>query len=69
MRRLRWCRPPATSWSSTAVWANTGFPRDGAWLPPEFSVLLVRDAARVNNAIVQTPAFNEWAVAHADVLL
>lgn len=38
-------------------------------LPPEFSVLLVRDAARVNSAIVHTPAFNEWAVAHADVLL
>ena len=38
-------------------------------LPPEFSVLLVRDAVRVNSAIVQTPAFNEWAVAHADVLL
>ncbi len=38
-------------------------------LPPEFSVLLVRDAARVNSAIVETPAFNEWAVAHADVLL
>jgi hypothetical protein len=38
-------------------------------LPPEFSVLLVRDAARANSDIVGTPAFNEWAVAHADVLL
>jgi hypothetical protein len=38
-------------------------------LPPEFSVLLVRDAARANSAIVQTPAFNEWAASHADVLL
>ena len=38
-------------------------------LPPEFSVLLVRDAARANKAIVETSAFNEWAVAHADVLL
>lgn len=38
-------------------------------LPPEFSVLLVRDAARANSAIVQTPAFNEWAAAHAEVLL
>lgn len=38
-------------------------------LPPEFSVLLVRDAARANGAIIRTPAFNEWAVAHADVLL
>lgn len=38
-------------------------------LPPEFSVLLVRDAARLNSAIVQTPDFNSWAVAHADVLI
>lgn len=38
-------------------------------LPPEFSVLLVRDAARVNSAIVQTADFNAWAVAHADVLI
>jgi hypothetical protein len=38
-------------------------------LPPEFSVLLVRDAARANSAIVETPDFNAWAVAHADVLL
>ncbi len=38
-------------------------------LPPEFSVLLVRDAARVNSGIVHTPAFGEWAAAHADVLL
>jgi hypothetical protein len=38
-------------------------------LPPEFSVLLVRDAARINGAIVDTPDFNAWAAAHADVLL
>jgi hypothetical protein len=38
-------------------------------LPPEFSVLLVRDAARANSAIVDTPDFNDWAVAHADVLI
>lgn len=38
-------------------------------LPPEFSVMLVRDAARINSAIVQTPDFNAWAVAHADVLI
>ena len=38
-------------------------------LPPEFSVMLVRDAARINGAIVQTPDFNAWAVAHADVLI
>ena len=38
-------------------------------LPPEFSVLLVRDAARINSAIVGTPDFNSWAAAHADVLI
>ena len=38
-------------------------------LPPEFSVLLVRDAARANSGILETPEFNDWAVAHADVLL
>jgi len=38
-------------------------------LPPEFSVLLVRDAARINSGIVHTPAFSEWAAAHAEVLL
>jgi hypothetical protein len=38
-------------------------------LPPEFSVLLVRDAARANSAIVDTPDFNDWAIAHADVLI
>ena len=38
-------------------------------LPPEFSVLLVRDAARINSAIVQTPEFSAWAAAHADVLI
>ena len=38
-------------------------------LPPEFSVLLVRDAVRANNAIVHTEAFGRWASAHGDVLL
>jgi hypothetical protein len=38
-------------------------------LPPEFSVLLVRDAARINSAILQTPDFSAWAVDHADVLI
>ncbi|WP_028575818.1 AAA family ATPase [Desulfonatronovibrio hydrogenovorans] len=38
-------------------------------LPPEFSVLLVRDAARVNREIVHTPEFSRWATANADVLL
>ncbi len=38
-------------------------------LPPEFSVLLVRDAAREHPGIVQTEAFGQWATAHAEVLL
>jgi hypothetical protein len=38
-------------------------------LPPEFSVLLVRDAVRANGAIIDTPDFNDWAIAHADVLI
>ncbi|WP_291323135.1 MoxR family ATPase [Desulfonatronospira sp.] len=38
-------------------------------LPPEFSVLLIRDAARTNRDIVFTPEFNRWATANADVLL
>jgi hypothetical protein len=38
-------------------------------LPPEFSVLLVRDAVRANAAIVGTPAFNDWAAAHGDVVI
>jgi hypothetical protein len=38
-------------------------------LPPEFSVLLVRDAVKANSAIVNTSDFSEWAAAHADVLL
>lgn len=38
-------------------------------LPPEFSVLLVRDAVKVNREILNTPDFGEWAAAHADVLL
>ncbi len=38
-------------------------------LPPEFSVLLVRDAARSNQEVIHTEAFNKWAAAYADVLL
>jgi hypothetical protein len=38
-------------------------------LPPEFSVLLVRDAAREHPGIVETEAFGRWATAHAEVLL
>jgi hypothetical protein len=38
-------------------------------LPPEFSVLLVRDAAREYPGIVETEAFGRWATAHAEVLL
>ncbi len=38
-------------------------------LPPEYSVLLVRDAVKIDNEIVQTSAFNEWATAYSDVLI
>ena len=38
-------------------------------LPPEFSVLLVRDAVKTDNEVVHTSAFNEWATAYSDVLI
>ncbi|MGD9160743.1 MAG: MoxR family ATPase, partial [Desulfobacteraceae bacterium] len=38
-------------------------------LPPEFSVLLVRDAVKTDREVVQTDAFSEWATAYSDVLL
>lgn len=38
-------------------------------LPPEFSVLLVRDAIKADREVVHTEAFNEWATAYSDVLL
>jgi hypothetical protein len=38
-------------------------------LPPEFSVLLVRDAVKADREVVHTEAFNEWATAYSDVLL
>jgi hypothetical protein len=38
-------------------------------LPAEFSVLLVREAVGRHNAIVQTPAFADWAACHSDVLV
>ncbi|PID76177.1 MAG: ATPase [Deltaproteobacteria bacterium] len=38
-------------------------------LPPEFSVLLVREAVRHNNTLVNTQAFAQWAKQHADVLI
>ncbi len=38
-------------------------------LPSEFSVLLVRDAVRADQTLIQTQAFNEWAAEYADVLL
>ncbi len=38
-------------------------------LPPEFSVLLIRDAVRTNGAIAATSSFSQWASAHAEVLL
>ena len=38
-------------------------------LPPEYSVLLVRDAVKTDNSVVDTKAFNEWAAAYSDVLI
>ncbi|PIE68759.1 MAG: ATPase [Deltaproteobacteria bacterium] len=38
-------------------------------MPPEFSVLLVRDAVKHDNDVVTCPAFASWAAAHADVLM
>ena len=38
-------------------------------LPPEYSVLLVRDAVKADNEVVNTDAFNEWAAAYSDVLI
>lgn len=38
-------------------------------LPAEFSVLLIREAVRKNNDIVNTSAFTNWAACHADVLI
>jgi hypothetical protein len=38
-------------------------------LPPEFSVLLVRDAVKADREVVNTEAFHEWATAYSDVLL
>ncbi|THB64084.1 MAG: MoxR family ATPase [Desulfovibrio sp.] len=40
-----------------------------ARLPVEFSVLLMRDAAAVDPAIVDTEAFKGWACANSDVLV
>jgi hypothetical protein len=36
-------------------------------VPPEYSVFCVRDAIRRNRALVQTRAFTQWALAHAEV--
>jgi MoxR-like ATPase len=38
-------------------------------LPVEFGVLLMRDAAAVEPAILETEAFNGWACANSDVLV
>ncbi|NDV18649.1 AAA domain-containing protein [Pseudodesulfovibrio sp. JC047] len=38
-------------------------------LPAEFGVLLVRDAVKQHRAVVETPAFTQWATANSDVLL
>ena len=38
-------------------------------LPPEFSVMTVKDALSLTNGIRHTRAFSEWASANADVLM
>ena len=38
-------------------------------LPPEYSVLLVRDAVKTDKGIVDTEAFNEWAATYSEVLI
>jgi hypothetical protein len=37
-------------------------------LPPEFQVLLMKDAITRDNDLTQTKAFNEWAIKNADVM-
>ena len=37
-------------------------------LPPEFQVLLMKDAITRDNSLTQTKAFNDWAIKNADVL-
>jgi hypothetical protein len=38
-------------------------------LPPEFSVLLMREAVRRTPRIVETPSFSEWASMNAQILV
>ncbi|PIE71312.1 MAG: ATPase [Deltaproteobacteria bacterium] len=38
-------------------------------LPPEFSVMLVREAVKADQAVVETSAFTDWAMDHSHVLL
>jgi len=37
-------------------------------LPPEFQVLLMKDAITRDNSLTQTKAFNDWAIKNADVM-
>lgn len=37
-------------------------------LPPEFQVLLMKDAITRDNSLAQTKAFNDWAIKNADVM-
>lgn len=38
-------------------------------MPPEFQVLLIKDAVVRDNSLTQTKAFNEWAIKNADVMI
>ena len=39
------------------------------YMPPEFQVLVMKDAVRKNKALAQTKAFADWAIQHSDVIL
>ncbi len=49
--------------------AMAGFAVLAARLPVEFGVLLMRDAAAVEPAVVETEAFKGWACANSDILV
>lgn len=66
---------PATLYALTGALATrataTNFERMVTYvsrMPPEFSVLAVKMAAKRDPMLASTPAFNRWAVEHKDVL-
>lgn len=66
---------PATLYALTGALATrataTNFERVVTYvsrMPPEFSVLTVKMAAKRDPSLATTPAFNRWAVSHKEVL-